>query len=96
MNVVMENAPDGTKNQLSKLTGMESHRRSILKAVTWRLFATLVTTLVVYLFTKEVALALGVGLADTAIKIVAYYTHERLWDRMNFGRRRKIKEDYVI
>lgn len=75
---------------------MESHRRSILKAVTWRLFAVLVTTVVVYLFTKEVALSLGIGLADTAIKIVAYYAHERLWDRMDFGRRKEIKKDYMI
>lgn len=75
---------------------MESHRRSILKAVTWRLFAVLVTTLVVYLFTREVALSLGIGLADTAIKIVAYYAHERLWDRMDFGRRKEIKKDYMI
>lgn len=48
------------------------------------------------LFTKEVALSLGIGLADTAIKIVAYYAHERLWDRMDFGRRKEIKKDYMI
>lgn len=75
---------------------MESHKRSILKAVTWRLFAVTVTTLVVYFFTKEVALSLGIGLADTVIKIVAYYSHERLWDRMDFGRKKEVKQDYTI
>lgn len=74
---------------------MESHKRSVSKAVTWRIFATFVTMLVVYLFTREVALSAGIGLSDTLIKIGAYYSHERIWDRIKFGRK-KIKEDYMI
>ncbi len=75
---------------------MESHKRSILKALTWRLLATVITTLVVYLFTKEVVLSLGIGFVDAAIKMFTYYGHERLWDRISFGRRKEIREDYVI
>ncbi len=75
---------------------MESHKRSILKAVTWRLLATMVTIVVVYLLTKEVALSLGAGFIDAAIKMFIYYAHERVWDRMQFGRRKEIKEDYTI
>jgi len=60
------------------------------------LFAVLVTTLVVYLFTKEVTLSIGVGFVDTGVKIFMYYAHERLWDRINFGRKKEIKEDYMI
>ena len=75
---------------------MESHKRSILKAITWRVLATLVTTLVVYFVTKKVALALGVGFIDAAIKMFVYYAHERVWDRTRFGRRKGIKEDYTI
>ena len=73
----------------------ESHKRSVMKAVTWRIFASFVTMLVVYIFTRELMLSAGIGFVDTGIKIFAYYSHERLWDRMNFGRR-KIKEDYMI
>ena len=75
---------------------MESRKRSILKAVTWRVLATLVTILVVYFVTKEVALSLGVGFIDAAIKVLIYYAHERVWDRARFGRRKGIKEDYTI
>ncbi len=77
------------------MVGMESHKRSIVKTMTWRIVATFVTILIVYLFTREVVLALGIGFVDTTIKIVAYYSHERLWDRTDFGRR-KPKEDYTI
>ncbi len=74
---------------------MESHKRSIIKAVTWRIIATSVTTLVIYLFTREVVLAMGVGFVDAAIKIFAYYSHERLWERIGWGRK-KVREDYII
>jgi uncharacterized membrane protein len=43
-----------------------------------------------------VTLSIGIGLADTTIKIGSYYAHERLWDRMSFGRKREIPEDYQI
>ncbi|MCK5612956.1 DUF2061 domain-containing protein [Candidatus Pacearchaeota archaeon] len=78
------------------LVGIESHRRSIVKALTWRVIATLVTTLVVYSFTREVVLAMGIGFVDAAIKMVAYYLHERLWNRINFGIKKEVKEDYMI
>ncbi len=74
---------------------LESRRRSIVKALTWRIFATFVTMSVVYVFTRELALSAGIGLADTTIKIFFYYSHERLWERIQFGRK-KIKEDYTI
>jgi len=58
-------------------------------------FATLVTVVVVYIFTRELALSAGIGLADTSVKIFGYYSHERLWGKINFGRK-PVKEDYMI
>jgi len=74
---------------------MESHKRSIVKTISWRIIATFVTMLVVYIFTKEIVLSASIGLADTMIKIFAYYSHERLWNRIDFGRK-KVREDYII
>ncbi len=74
---------------------LESHKRSIAKALTWRIFATFVTISVVYIFTRELVLSASIGLADTMIKIFAYYSHERLWNRIDFGRK-KVREDYTI
>jgi uncharacterized membrane protein len=52
--------------------------------------------LVVYAFTKELALSASIGLIDTVIKIFVYYSHERLWERIGFGRKRVKEEDYII
>ncbi|MCL5263834.1 MAG: DUF2061 domain-containing protein [Chloroflexi bacterium] len=65
---------------------MESHRRSIAKAITWRLFALSITIGTVWALTGEARLAATVGLADTLLKIGSYYLHERAWTRSSFGR----------
>ena len=65
---------------------MESHLRSIAKAVTWRVGGTLVTFAVAWVLTGQVELAAQIGLLDTVIKIGAFYGHERLWNRLQFGR----------
>jgi len=73
---------------------MESHRRSIVKALSWRIIATLVTFLVAYSLTKEAVLSISIGLGDALLKIGTYYAHERLWNRISFGRK-KAKENYI-
>lgn len=75
---------------------MESHKRSIAKAITWRIIAVIITTSTAYFFTREVALSLGIGMVDSVIKMFTYYGHERLWNRIEFGRREGISEDYKI
>ena len=65
----------------------ESALRSVYKAVSWRVLATLTTTLVVYLITGSTEFAVAVGLIEGIAKIGLYYVHERLWNRLNIGRR---------
>lgn len=65
---------------------MESHIRSIIKALSWRVIATFVTFLVAWIFTGTIDMAIKIGLLDTVIKLGAYYFHERAWIRLNFGK----------
>jgi uncharacterized membrane protein len=65
---------------------MDTHRRSLLKALSWRITAWAITTLVAWALTGEARFALALGLADSTVKILAYYSHERLWNRVGFGR----------
>ena len=65
----------------------ESPMRSVLKAVSWRIIATLTTALLVYAFTGELGIAVAVGMLEAVTKIVLYYFHERLWNRLTVGRR---------
>ena len=64
----------------------DSKSRTILKTVTWRITATLTTTLLVYIFTGELDTAIEVGLLEMVAKLAFYYMHERLWDKLKFGK----------
>lgn len=73
---------------------METRKRSIAKALSWRFFATAITILVVFLLSGELIFAAKIGFLDTTIKLVAYFAHERLWLRIPYGRYRH--SDYQI
>lgn len=60
--------------------------RSVIKAVSWRLAGTLDTVLVSLIVTRRIELAVSIGFVELFTKILLYYLHERLWDRIPFGR----------
>lgn len=74
---------------------METTRRSIAKAISYRFFGTLTTTALVLAVIGKLELAAAIGLADTLFKIVVYILHERLWNRIAYGRI-KPEPDYSI
>ncbi|MCZ7662193.1 MAG: DUF2061 domain-containing protein [Thermoleophilia bacterium] len=65
---------------------MESVRRSAVKALSWRTFASLNTGLITWLVTGRLGLAATIGVTDSLAKLVTYFLHERLWDRIAYGR----------
>lgn len=65
----------------------ETKSRSIVKALSWRTWATLTTAALVYIFTGKIALALTVGLLEVFAKMGLYFFHERLWQRIRFGKK---------
>ena len=65
---------------------MESHYRSIAKAITWRAGGTIVTFSVAWILTGNIGFSAKMGMLDTMVKIGVFYFHERLWNRLNFGR----------
>jgi uncharacterized membrane protein len=67
------------------------YKRSGLKAVTWRVLATLTTMSIVYVYTGEIDLMVGVGILYVLLKMVLYFVHERIWINVALGR--SVKED---
>lgn len=66
---------------------MDTKKRSIVKALSWRITATVTTILIVLLFTGKLLLALSVGLVELVVKLLLYYVHERAWNRLRWGRK---------
>lgn len=65
----------------------ETKTRSILKAASWRTWATMTTASLVFFFTDKVALALTVGCLEVFAKMGLYFIHERLWQRIGIGKK---------
>lgn len=60
----------------------DSKTKSLLKTLSWRLIATLITMLIAWVVVGDVSVALTVGAADVFIKMIAYYFHERAWTKI--------------
>jgi bifunctional enzyme CysN/CysC len=63
----------------------EQPRRSLLKAVTWRVTGSTDTFLLSWLFTRSVGLAAAISVTEVITKLILYYGHERIWARIGFG-----------
>jgi uncharacterized membrane protein len=73
----------------------DKHYRSVVKAISWRATGTVDTILISWLITREVKLALSIGFVELFTKVFLYYVHERVWNRLSFGRV-KSREDFDI
>ncbi len=63
----------------------EVRSRSIAKSISWRVLATATTAVLVYLFTREVALAASITAFEFFTKLALYYAHERAWQGIGWG-----------
>ncbi len=57
----------------------ESHLRSLAKAFSWRIVATLTTAIIAYVVTGELGTAATIGGIEFLLKFFIYYAHERAW-----------------
>lgn len=57
----------------------ESHLRSVLKGISWRIVGTIDTTIISFFLTGELKMAVKIGLTEVLTKVVLYYLHERAW-----------------
>ena len=68
----------------------ESHARSLIKGISWRIVATSDTIAVVALVTwlngeMDIGHAIEIGICEFLLKYVVYYLHERIWESLRSG-----------
>jgi uncharacterized membrane protein len=64
----------------------EKHYRSLVKAVSWRLTGSLDTMIISFLITGRLKWALSISGIELFTKVFLYYVHERVWNKISFGR----------
>jgi uncharacterized membrane protein len=60
--------------------------RGLAKAVSWRVTGTVDTFLISWLITGELLLASGIAFTEILTKICLFWAHERVWNRIRWGR----------
>ncbi|MDC1444467.1 DUF2061 domain-containing protein [bacterium] len=60
----------------------DSRTRSLAKALSWRITATLTTALIAYIVTGEMDTAVMIGGVEFILKFIIYYGHERVCHRI--------------
>tara|TARA_Y100001934_G_C12143813_1_gene673845 strand:+ start:684 stop:893 length:210 start_codon:yes stop_codon:yes gene_type:complete len=58
----------------------DTHLRSLLKAFSWRVVATLTTATIAYAVTGRLDTAALIGSIEFILKFFIYYAHERVWE----------------
>ena len=64
---------------------VEKHRRTVLKAASYRVFATMTVFIVSFAYTGSFSSAASIGLTAAAAKTLLYYVWERLWNNISWG-----------
>jgi uncharacterized membrane protein len=64
----------------------ETHTRTVIKAISWRVIASLTTMTIIYVLTREWVLTLGAGVVEASSKMLFYYLHERAWGKIGWGK----------
>lgn len=66
----------------------ETNKRSIVKGISWRVFATTTTVVIIYVFFGRLDLAIAAGIIETVAKVALYWGHERIWQKLRWGRKK--------
>ena len=66
----------------------ETNKRSIVKGISWRIVATTTTIIIVYIFFGRLDLAIAAGMIETVLKIALYWAHERIWQKLRWGKKK--------
>jgi uncharacterized membrane protein len=62
-----------------------SKKRSLYKAITYRIIGSLDTFIISTFVIKSAKLGGGVAIAEILTKPLLYYIHERIWDKQSIG-----------
>jgi uncharacterized membrane protein len=62
-----------------------SRRRSVTKAITYRVLIMCLDFTTIYLFTGTVRVAVGFMIASNLYTTIGYFAHERVWAHIAWG-----------
>jgi uncharacterized membrane protein len=65
---------------------MENARRSLVKAISWRIVGTVDTFVLTFIVTGKLVWAASVSALELCTKVLLFWLHERIWNKIKWGR----------
>ncbi|MBW4061016.1 DUF2061 domain-containing protein [Candidatus Saccharibacteria bacterium] len=67
---------------------VDTQQRSITKSITFRILVIISDLVVIYLITKRIGATIALTVFTNLASTVLYFAHERVWNRIAWGRKR--------
>ena len=61
-------------------------KRSLVKSISYRIIIIILDFTTIYIFTGKVKVALGFMLISNVYTTIAYFFHERIWEKITWGK----------
>ena len=68
---------------------IDQRKRSFVKAITWRIVMVTTSFTVLFILTEDVKKSVLYTVILNILALLFYYVHERIWERIKFGRNYK-------
>jgi adenylylsulfate kinase len=65
---------------------IESPKRSLAKAISYRFLGSIVTGMIAFAVTRRLDVSALTGAADAVAKLVLFFVYERIWNKIHFGK----------
>jgi len=65
---------------------MDTHKRSWVSSVTWRAVGVVILGGISYAITRDLGAMTLITLLFHGIRLILYYWHERIWERVDWGK----------
>lgn len=63
----------------------ETNKRSIVKAVSWRMIGSTTAIIIAYSVTGSIAASSTIGILHLVSNTLLYFIHERIWNKITWG-----------
>lgn len=63
----------------------ETNKRSVVKAITYRVWQSINTFIISLVITGKIDMAAAIVSIEVVVKIVVYFFHERIWSKIRWG-----------
>ncbi len=75
---------------------METKSRSFAKAVSYRIYSSIITAVLVFAFTGRMVLAIGIGVTELVVKVFTFFIHERVWALIPYGQEKHPLAEFKV